>query len=99
MPEHIEELNKKYIVLKRDDVDKYLGSENRNALESLLTFIAQRRTNDGKQRSNNYVVLNMDDPFSLSIFYKEVSKVLVDKPGKIRDYAVAMVNTILYSKK
>ena len=99
MPEHIEELNKKYIVLKRDDVDKYLSDGIKEILDKTMSFIAQGRENDGKQRSNEYVVLNMADPFSLSIFYKETSKVVVSKPGKIKDYAVAIVNTILYSKK
>ena len=41
----------------------------------------------------------MADEFKVSVFYKEMTKVVAEHPRKVRDYAVALVNTVLYSKK
>ena len=95
----IDHISEKYLVVKRDDVTRYLSTSNRDHLHRILSFIAQGRADEGKPRSNEYVVLNMDDKFKVSVFYKEMTKVVGEHPRKVRDYAVALVNTILYSKK
>lgn len=95
----MDELGEKYIVIKREDVKNYLYPENIKELNKMLKMIANARFSDGKPRSNDYVVLNMEDPFSLSVFYKEIPKVSTTNQGKIRDYAPAVVNAIRYSKR
>lgn len=97
--DHISEINEKYLVVKRDDIKKHLNQKNRDELDRILTMVANARANEGKPRSNEYVVLNMDDKFKVSVFYKEMTKVVTEHPRKVRDYAVALVNTILFSKK
>ena len=99
MADSIEEISEKYLVLKHSDVKKHLNQKNRDELNRILTMVANARANEGKPRSNEYVVLNMDDKFKVNIFYKEMAKVVGEHPRKVRDYAVALVNTILYSKK
>lgn len=95
----IDHISEKYLVIKYDDIKKHLNQKNRDELDRILTMVANARVNDGKPRSNEYVVLNMEDGFKVSIFYKEMAKVVGEHPRKVRDYAVALVNTILYSKK
>jgi len=99
MADSIEEISEKYIVLKRDDVKKYLSTSNADHLYRILSFMARSKEGDGKPRSNEYLVLNMADNFKVSVFYKEMSKVIAEHPRKVRDYAVAFVNTVQYSKK
>ena len=99
MIDHISEISEKYLVVKHTDIEKYLDNANRDALYRVLSIIAHSREDDGKSRSNEYVVLNMEDGFKVSVFYKEMAKVVGEHPRKVRDYAVALVNTILYSKK
>ena len=99
MADSIEEISEKYLVLKHADIKKHLNQKNRDELDRILTMVANARVNEGKPRSNEYVVLNMDDKFKVSVFYKEMTKVVAEHPRKVRDCAVALVNTILYSKK
>lgn len=99
MVEHVSELSHKYLVLKHEDIKKYLNSNDKRELERMLSVIAHGRENDERPRSNEYVVLNMDDEFKVSVFYKEMTKVIAERPRKVKDCAVALVNTILYSKK
>lgn len=57
----------KYMVLKTDDVDKYLSESELRKLYEFFDAIADRRQIDGKARGNTYLVVNTDEPYALEI--------------------------------
>lgn len=54
----------KYVVIKVDDMREYLPSSVIDELTDILELIAEGRTCAGKQRYNNYVVCNQDEPYA-----------------------------------
>jgi hypothetical protein len=57
----------KYIVVKGEDVHKYLyGAENENFFEA-LDIIEYCREKDGKKIDNEYLVINLDEPYANEI--------------------------------
>ena len=53
----------KYLVLKLDDLSKYLDPEDREKLDALVMTIGWGRGADGK-KDNTYVVVNEDEPYA-----------------------------------
>jgi hypothetical protein len=51
----------KYLVLKWDDIDKYVKGEVRDALLTTIQRIGDARVSEGKSRWNSYYVVNTDD--------------------------------------
>lgn len=62
-------MNKKnmYIVIKQDDIKKYLTDAGIQSLQNILLIIEQGRKRDGKQPSNTYYVCNTDEPYAKNI--------------------------------
>lgn len=89
----------KYIVLKREDLDNYIGNGiDRDAFRAILNKIAHLRTKDGKTK-NKYLVLNMQDKIDLFYLSNELGRLnnrsSAPKFAKIKDIAVDIVNSIL----
>lgn len=95
----IEELDKKYIVVKWEDVfnSAALPTEEYDIFKQCLYRISEYRKKEGK-RDNKYLVLNMDDKIDLSVWspilkkIKEIQashEVLVheNKSGTSKEYA------------
>lgn len=57
------EFENKYVVVKREDIEKYLDPEGQRALYQCLDVITEGRGRDGKIR-NTYLVINTDEPYA-----------------------------------
>ena len=59
-------MNKKdtHIVLKMDDVRKYLSDEQIYELNIISQTIQNGREKDGKNKCNEYYICNVDEPYS-----------------------------------
>ena len=59
-------MNKKdtHIVLKMDDVRKYLSDEQIYELNNISQIIQNGREKDGKNKCNEYYICNVDEPYS-----------------------------------
>lgn len=53
-----------HIVIKREDVFKYLTEVEQVALENILNTISKARHNDGKTDFNSYYICNTDEPYA-----------------------------------
>ena len=53
-----------HIVLKREDVFKYLEEPEQVALDVMMEKIMRGREEDGKKRLNSYYVVNKDEPYA-----------------------------------
>lgn len=53
-----------HTVLKNEDIDKYLNTEQTNNLVDILQTIARGRDKDGKKMFNEYYVCNTDEPYA-----------------------------------
>ena len=53
-----------HIVIKREDILKYLTDEQIKYLNAVLNTIADGRKNDGKQTDNSYYICNTDEPYA-----------------------------------
>lgn len=51
-----------HIVLKREDVFKYLEESEQVTLDVMMEKIMRGREEDGKKRPNSYYVVNKDEP-------------------------------------
>jgi hypothetical protein len=75
----VTELADKYIVVKRDDVHKYLKGNSRYHTEdgfySYLNMINIHRKEDGK-KDNRYVVLNLEDEISLAHLSGKLTEII-----------------------
>lgn len=60
---NIEGIKDKFIVIKKDDADKYLNYSGKVALHHVLEVIEDGRSMDGK-KFNYYVVINTDEPYA-----------------------------------
>ena len=57
----------KYIVIKRDDVYRYLLASEQTILTKILRRIAQERLNEGK-KLNSYFVVNRDEDYANAVW-------------------------------
>lgn len=57
----------KYLVLKIEDIEKYLDKRQRLDLGILALTIYEARLNDGK-KNNLYVVVNEDEPYAEEVW-------------------------------
>jgi len=91
----------KYIVLKKEDIKKYLNAKQEIELSKINTEIRFGRIKDKKTEWNNYLVLNMDDEFDRDSLLESLINHLDDFPGNpnIKDIAVDLVNAILKTQK
>ena len=75
----VTELADKYIVVKREDIHKYLKGNSRYHTEdgfySYLNVINIHRKEDGK-KDNRYVVLNLEDDISLAYLYGKITEII-----------------------
>lgn len=75
----VTELADKYIVVKREDIHKYLKGNSRYHTEdgfySYLNVINIHRKQDGK-KDNRYVVLNLDDEISLAHLSGKLTEII-----------------------
>ena len=55
-----------HLVLKEEDINKYLTELERNILSSIYEKIIKSRIKDGK-RENSYYIVNVDEPYSEKI--------------------------------
>lgn len=56
-------INGKFIVIKREDAEKYLNAKGQEALHGVLEVIADGRSMDDK-KNNSYFVVNKDEPYT-----------------------------------
>jgi hypothetical protein len=92
----VTELTDKYIVVKREDIHKYLKGNSRYHTEdgfySYLNVINFHRKEDGK-KNNQYVVLNLEDDISLAhlsgklteLIHKRMLAHLDEEKGTLHD--------------
>lgn len=62
-----------HIVIKRDDIFKYLTDNQINYLDAILNTIADGRKKDGKNPYNSYYICNTDEPYAnevLEVIFK-----------------------------
>ena len=57
-----------HIVIKREDVLKYLTEVEQVALENILNIISKERHNDGKPAFNSYYICNTDEPYAEVVY-------------------------------
>ena len=62
--ENFEERNDTHIVIKKEDVLKYLEEPEQIALEEMLYRISRSRAEDNKNPFNKYYVVNKDEPYA-----------------------------------
>lgn len=53
-----------HVVIKREDILKYLEEPEQIALEEMLNKITRGRAKDNKKPTNNYYVVNKDEPYA-----------------------------------
>lgn len=60
------EMDKNYthIVIKKEDVLKYLTEVEYQSLENILVTISRGRTEDNKKPINDYYICNKDEPYA-----------------------------------
>jgi hypothetical protein len=61
------EKEEKYLVLKLDDIEKYLSPLAKEQLNHICSRIGLGRTNDGK-KDNHYVVVNESEPYAEKVW-------------------------------
>lgn len=53
-----------HIVIKREDIFKYLTDNQIKYLDAVLNTIADGRKKDGKKTDNSYYICNTDEPYA-----------------------------------
>ncbi len=53
-----------HIVIKREDILKYLTDNQIKYLDAVLNTIADGRKKDGKKTNNSYYICNTDEPYA-----------------------------------
>jgi len=61
----------KFIVIKREDADRYLPNHDKIDLSHILRQIRNGRDKDGKPSDNFYAVINTDEPY-----FEEIKSIL-----------------------
>ncbi|WP_373845411.1 hypothetical protein [Clostridium sp.] len=54
----------KFIVIKKEDAEKYLNENGKQALRNILEVIADGRSIDNKKSNNQYLVVNQDEEYA-----------------------------------
>jgi hypothetical protein len=62
----------KYLILKLEDVFKYLDMNTKATLQIIIDTISQARIADGKSTNNEYLVVNKDEKY-----IKEIEEVIM----------------------
>lgn len=57
----------KFLVLKNEDLDKYLDCDYEHHLYSIVQTIEAGRMVDGKTEDNHYLVINQDEPYAAEV--------------------------------
>ena len=57
----------KFIVLKKNDAERYLTDEEFKVLRNLQKKILTGRMSDGKMQNNTYYVVNTDEPYAMQV--------------------------------
>ena len=57
----------KFIVLKKNDAERYLTDEELKTLRNLQKKILTGRMSDGKMQNNTYYVVNTDEPYAMRV--------------------------------
>ncbi len=103
----------KYIVVRREDIHKYLKGNSRYHTEdgfySYLNVINIHRREEGK-KDNRYVVLNLNDEIDIKYLKRKMQELIDNKMeqlkigqeikiSKVADIAIALVNAIIRAKE
>ncbi len=64
--ENLEGMDKKYLVLKREDIRNHLIHERQMQIAEAAELIEQWRAGEGKT-PNTYLVINTDEPYASEI--------------------------------
>lgn len=54
----------KYVVINNNDAEEYLNDVGKQKLRKTLEYIGAMREQEGKPRYNNYLVVNIDEPYA-----------------------------------
>lgn len=65
---NFQEANCKFVVIKIDDIHAYLTETGIEGLRDILDYIGKMRAQEGKNPHNNYLVINVDEPYAPEIF-------------------------------
>lgn len=57
-----------HVVIKIEDIEKYLTREEIGYLNAFLIQIQQGRQKDGKKPINDYYICNTDEPYSEEVY-------------------------------
>ena len=57
----------KFLVLKNDDLDRYLDEELENDLYNVVQTVDAGRMVEGKVDDNHYLVINRDEPYAEAV--------------------------------
>jgi len=57
----------KFLVLKNEDLNKYLNFEDELALHNVVQSVDAGRMLDGKVEDNHYLVINQDEPYAAEV--------------------------------
>jgi hypothetical protein len=68
-----------HLVLKHEDIDKFLNDEEKQQLTHIVRMIGLGRIGVGKQPYNSYLVVNEDEKYA-----KRIRKIIMKYEG-IRD--------------
>lgn len=101
----IEEIDfDKYIVIKKDDFNKYLDKDEKEQFFNYIAWINRLRKMDGK-KDNKYLVLNIDDYIDLKYLKNRIEDIIdtrknICKPEyiKIKEISINIINSILRVK-
>ena len=69
-----------HIVIKREDIIKYLTDNQIKYLDAILNTIADGRKKDGKNSDNSYYICNTDEPYA-----DEVLEVILKAEGEDKE--------------
>jgi len=58
----------KYVMIKIEDIKKYIPEELQYHLRLMLLKIMNGRVKDGKPRSNDYIVCNQDEAYAKEVW-------------------------------
>lgn len=58
----------KYLVLKHDDINRFLNDESRDKLDLFCKVISIGRSTVGKESQPNYVVVNENEDYSEKVW-------------------------------
>lgn len=63
----------KFVVIKKEDVMKYLNEQEQVLIGDILTKISKCREENGRKPMNHYYVVNIDEPYA-----EVVKRIIID---------------------